>query len=83
MSSQTGIGRGVSLIGAGTKNLAMKSYLERKERMLQEASVAHPPPRATSKDLKAKVSIMKQLTLLSAVNHVKPEFPDEQEQISR
>ena len=56
MSSQTGIGRGVSLIGAGTKNLAMKSYLERKERMLQEASIPQPSQRATSKDMNAKVS---------------------------
>ena len=83
MSSQTGIGRGVSLIGAGTKNLAMKSYLERKERMLQEASVAQPPLRASSKDLKAKVSNHKHLTILFTVNHVKPKFPHEQEQVSR
>ena len=57
MSSQSGIGQGVSLIGAGTKNLAMQSYLQRKERMLQEAATPQPPPRATSKEYNAKVSL--------------------------
>ena len=56
MSLQSGIGQGVSLIGAGTKNLGMQSYLQRKERMLQEAAIPQPPPRATSKEYKAKVS---------------------------